>query len=138
MALAEAHGRVLAEDLEASRDQPPFAASAMDGYAVRVAGHRHPAGVAQDDRQGSGRPPLRGAVGPGEAVRIFTGAPVPEGADTIVIQENAAEAGDVVTVAAERRRGRISGMPDSIFAAARWCCRRPACSARAPSGWQRR
>lgn len=89
VALAEAGGRVLAADIVAMRTQPPFDASAMDGYAVRAA-----------DTAG-GAPPLRvvgesiagrrfdGTVGPGEAVRIFTGAPVPPGADTILLQEDA-------------------------------------------------
>ena len=92
--LAEAHGRVLAEDLVARRTQPPFAMSAMDGYAVRAADVTEvPArlrligGVAAGGR-------FDGVVGPGEAVRIFTGAPVPAGADTIVIQEDTTTAGD--------------------------------------------
>jgi molybdopterin molybdotransferase len=106
VALAEAHGRVLAEDLKASRDQPPFAASAMDGYAVRAEDIASlPASLKMVGKAPAGRR-FRGAVGPGEAVRIFTGAPVPEGADTIVIQENAAETGDVVTVTAETPPGK--------------------------------
>ena len=138
MALAEAHGRVLAEDLEASRDQPPFAASAMDGYAVRAQDIATlPASLKIIGKVPAGRR-FQGAVGPGEAVRIFTGAPVPEGADTIVIQENAAEAGDVVTVTADTPPGKNIRHAGLDFAAARWCCRRPACSARAPSAWQRR
>lgn len=86
--LDQAHGRVLAEPLAATRDQPPFPASAMDGYAVRtedvapgqrltvvgrsVAGKRH-----------------SGGMGPRETVRIFTGAPIPHGADAVLIQEDA-------------------------------------------------
>ena len=89
VALAGCHGRVLAQDVAARRTQPPFPASAMDGYAVRsrdVAG----APVALDviGESVAGRR-YAGAVGPGQAVRIFTGAPVPEGADAIAIQENA-------------------------------------------------
>src|SRR5262245_52468206 len=106
VALAEAHGRVLAEDLHASRDQPPFAASAMDGYAVRAADIAAlPASLKLIGKAPAGRR-FRGAVGPGEAVRIFTGAPVPEGADTVVIQENAVEAGGLVTVATATPPGR--------------------------------
>jgi molybdopterin molybdotransferase len=106
VALAEAHGRVLAEDLKASRDQPPFAASAMDGYAVRAVDIAVlPSSLRIIGKAPAGRR-FRGAVGPGEAVRIFTGAPVPEGADTIVIQENAVEAGDAVTVTAETPLGK--------------------------------
>jgi molybdopterin molybdotransferase len=106
VALTEAHGRVLAEDLKASRDQPPFAASAMDGYAVRAADIAVlPASLRIIGKAPAGRR-FRGAVGPGEAVRIFTGAPVPEGADTVVIQENAVEAGDAVTVTAVTPPGK--------------------------------
>ncbi|WP_421723664.1 gephyrin-like molybdotransferase Glp [Bauldia sp.] len=88
VAIADAHDRVLAEPLVARRDQPPFPASAMDGYAVRASDATAGARLtvigtaAAGDRFG-------GAVSPGEAVRIFTGAPVPPGADTILIQENA-------------------------------------------------
>ncbi|MET0483005.1 MAG: gephyrin-like molybdotransferase Glp [Aestuariivirgaceae bacterium] len=104
--LAEADGRVLAEDLRASRDQPPFAASAMDGYAVRAADIAAlPASLRLIGKAPAGRR-FRGTVGPGEAVRIFTGAPVPGGADTVVIQENAVEAGGLVTVTAATAPGR--------------------------------
>ncbi len=86
--LAEAGGRVLAEPVVATRDQPPFPASAMDGYAVRDADARPGAtlrviGAAQAGARFDGR------VGPGEAARIFTGAPIPEGADAVLIQEDA-------------------------------------------------
>lgn len=86
--LARAIGRQLAADLRASRSQPPFPASAMDGYAVRaadVAAAPVTLAVIGEAPAGHG---FSGAVGQGEAVRIFTGAPVPTGADTIVIQEN--------------------------------------------------
>jgi molybdopterin molybdotransferase len=98
VALEAASGRVLAEDLAALLTQPPFDASAMDGYAVRAEDvARLPATlrVVGASVAGAG---FRGRVGPGEAVRIFTGAPVPRGADTIVIQEDAAAAQGVVTV----------------------------------------
>ncbi|MGF1552487.1 MAG: gephyrin-like molybdotransferase Glp [Paracoccaceae bacterium] len=97
VALDEAAGRVLAADAVAGRAQPPFAASAMDGYAVRaaeaVAGARlRVAGEAAAGHAWAGRLPE------GAAVRIFTGAPVPEGADAILIQEDAEREGDTVTV----------------------------------------
>jgi molybdopterin molybdotransferase len=98
VALDAARGRVLAEDLAARLTQPPFDASAMDGYAVRaedVAGLPATLRVIGASAAGAG---FRGRVGPGEAVRIFTGAPVPQGADTVVIQEDAEEAHGVVTV----------------------------------------
>jgi len=84
----EAAGRVLAEDLGARLTQPPFAASAMDGYAVRSADIVSiPACLKLIGRSAAGHG-FNGEVGAGEAVRIFTGAPVPVGADTIIIQEN--------------------------------------------------
>ena len=98
VALDKADGRVLAEDVAARLTQPPFDASAMDGYAVRaadVAAVPVTLKVAGQSLAGAG---FRGRVGPGEAVRIFTGAPVPEGADLIVIQENAEEGPGSVTV----------------------------------------
>jgi molybdopterin molybdotransferase len=95
--LRAAAGRVLAEDAVARRSQPPFPASAMDGYAIRAAdafdgAHLRVTGLST---AGSG---FEGRVGPGEAVRIFTGAPVPEGAELVVIQEDADRAGDFVTL----------------------------------------
>jgi molybdopterin molybdotransferase len=96
--LDQATGRVLAEDLAARLTQPPFDASAMDGYAVRaedVAALPATLRLVGQSAAGAG---FKGSVRRGEAVRIFTGAPVPDGADTIVIQENADEASGVVTV----------------------------------------
>jgi molybdopterin molybdotransferase len=86
VSLAAALGRTLAADVSATRDQPPFEASAMDGWAVRSAdaGPRKPSG---ESAAGRGH---EGVVGEGEAVRIFTGAPVPAGADAVIIQENVA------------------------------------------------
>jgi molybdopterin molybdotransferase len=96
--LAEALRRVLAEDLAARLTQPPFDASAMDGYAVRaadVAALPARLAVIGEAAAGSG---FGGKIGAGEAVRIYTGAPVPRGADTVVIQENTIAADGVVTV----------------------------------------
>jgi molybdopterin molybdotransferase len=99
--LAETLGRVLAEDVAAKLSQPPVAVSAMDGYAVRAADI-----VSLPARlRCVGEAPAGGSygkeLGSGEAVRIFTGGPVPAGADTIVIQENTkAEGGDVTVIAA--------------------------------------
>ncbi|GGK35526.1 molybdopterin molybdotransferase MoeA [Salinarimonas ramus] len=87
--LAECAGRTLARDLVAMRTQPPFAASAMDGWAVRAADVASaPVELRVVGTSAAGRR-FAGTLGAGEAVRIFTGAPVPEGADTIVVQENA-------------------------------------------------
>jgi molybdopterin molybdotransferase len=106
VSVERALGRVLAADVAARVTQPPRDVSAMDGYAVRAADVADapvrlrvvgdvPAG-ADFDR----------SVGPGEAVRIFTGAPLPQGADTIVIQENAARDGDAVAVQQAEPVGR--------------------------------
>ncbi len=96
VALAEAAGRVLARAVEARLTQPPAAVSAMDGYAVRAADAVLGARLAVVGAAPAGRP-FAGRVGPGQAVRIFTGAYVPEGADGILLQEDAsAEAGVVV------------------------------------------
>ncbi|HZT51578.1 MAG TPA: gephyrin-like molybdotransferase Glp [Stellaceae bacterium] len=98
VALSAAFGRVLAEDVASRRTQPPFAVSAMDGYAVRAADvTRVPATLKVIAAVPAGQS-YDGTVGPGEAVRIFTGAPVPAGADSIVIQEDTERDGDRVTV----------------------------------------
>jgi molybdopterin molybdotransferase len=105
VALDSANGRVLAEDLAALLTQPPFDASAMDGYAARaedVAVLPATLRLIGISAAGAG---FDGKVGQGETVRIFTGAPVPEGADTIVIQEYAEKTnGVVIAKAAEPGR----------------------------------
>lgn len=86
--LDQAAGRVLTEDLIARRTQPPVAVSAMDGYALRYADvAATPARLNVIGRVPAGSI-FAGTVGPGEAARIFTGAAIPDGADTVVIQEN--------------------------------------------------
>ncbi len=92
VSIFEAAGRVLAEDLRAKLTQPPFPASAMDGYAVRAADVPTPACLKVIGQSAAGHG-FNGEVGAGEAVRIFTGAPIPSGADTIIIQENTRGAG---------------------------------------------
>jgi molybdopterin molybdotransferase len=96
IALKDGAGRVLRGAVRAARDQPPFAASAMDGYAIR--------GAAQKGMQfqvigsaGAGHG-FDGAVAEGQALRIFTGAPVPEGASRVVMQEDVTREGDVITI----------------------------------------
>jgi molybdopterin molybdotransferase len=106
VSLAEACGRVLAEDVVARRTQPPFAVSAMDGYAVRAADvARVPAELEVIGSVPAGQN-FAGVVGPGKAVRIFTGAPVPDGADAIVIQEDTERRGDLVVVREGAPKGR--------------------------------
>lgn len=92
--IQEAAGRVLAAPVTARRTQPPFSASAMDGYAVRAQDIASaPAQLTVIGEAAAGHA-FAGHVGAGEAVRIFTGAPVPEGADTVLIQENTVPIGD--------------------------------------------
>ena len=117
VALADALGRRLATDLAAMRTQPPRAVSAMDGYALRaadIASVPSRLKVVGVSAAGHG---FGGVVGPGEAARIFTGAPVPDGADTILIQEDA-EAGDgFVTALASEPQGRYVRRAGLDFAA---------------------
>jgi molybdopterin molybdotransferase len=95
--LTQAIGRVLAEDITAGRDQPPFRASAMDGWALRSADAPGRLAIVGESAAGQG---YAGVLGAGQAVRIFTGAALPQGADTVVIQEDAGRDGDHVTVPA--------------------------------------
>lgn len=107
VAISQAADRVLAQDVVSRITKPPHPVSAMDGYAVRasdvadvpvtlrVVGEA-PAGGAYD-----------AALNPGEAVRIFTGGPVPDGADSIVIQENTERDGISVTVTVSVSQGRF-------------------------------
>ncbi|MFG1428109.1 molybdopterin molybdotransferase MoeA [Roseixanthobacter glucoisosaccharinicivorans] len=96
----EATGRVLAADLWARRSQPAADMSAMDGYAVAAADIAQvPATLRVIGESAAGRP-FAGALARGEAVRIFTGALLPTGADTVVIQENIARDGDLITTTA--------------------------------------
>ena len=93
--LSESLGRVLAERVAAVRDQPPFPASAMDGWAVRAADSPGLLTIVGESAAGHG---FEGAVAAGEAVRIFTGAAVPEACDAVVIQEDAVREGGSVRV----------------------------------------
>ena len=95
--LTEAAGRVLAHDVVATRNQPPFAASSMDGYAVKADEVELHAMFKVIGEAAAGNR-FQGVVGPGQAVRIFTGAPMPEGADSVVIQEDVDRRGDLITI----------------------------------------
>src|SRR5215475_2694215 len=106
VALDEALGRVLTDDVVALRTQPPAALSAMDGYAVRGSDvARAPVTLKVIGEVAAGHP-FSGKIGPGEAARIFTGGMMPPGADTVVIQENATRQGDVVSIEKTATRGR--------------------------------
>lgn len=117
VALTEAAGRVLAEDLAARRTQPPAAVSAMDGYAVRAKDVKSiPATLTVIGEAPAGGA-FAGEVGAGQAVRIFTGGPLPAGADTIVIQEDTDPGTGTVTVktgAAKGRHIREAGIDFSV------------------------
>src|SRR5215831_10146840 len=106
VSVSEGIGRVLAEDLSARRTQPPFAVSAMDGYAVRaedVAKVPATLRIVAEIPAGAG---FGGTLGKGQAARIFTGAPLPDGADTIVIQEDTERRGDKVEIREGAAKGR--------------------------------
>ncbi|MBS9720437.1 molybdopterin molybdotransferase MoeA [Tianweitania sp. BSSL-BM11] len=99
--LAEADNRVLATALNGRRTQPPFDASAMDGYAVRAQDTDDPNTPLEIMGESAAGHRFNGRIETGQAVRILTGAPVPEGADTVLIQENTRRLGDREIVATE-------------------------------------
>jgi len=96
-------GRVLAEPVTSRREIPPWPNSSMDGYAVRAEDTGRGAALAIVGRVEAGSVPAR-AVGRGEAMRIFTGAPLPEGADTVVPQEDVDAGGDRIALRAAVER----------------------------------
>ena len=109
--LTAALGRVLRAPVAARRDQPPFSASAMDGYAIRDADCAAGARLAVIGEAAAGHGPA-GRLRANEAVRIFTGAPVPEGADRVVIQEDTTREGETVILGdgiSENRNIRAQG-----------------------------
>jgi molybdopterin molybdotransferase len=154
VALVDAIGRVLAEDVRSAVDVPAFARSAMDGFALRGAdsfgaSDYDPIALRVLGEALPGRP-FAGAVGPGEAVRIMTGAPLPEGADAVAPAETCEErdgrvavregvpplrhvgergedirAGDLVLRAGRRLRPQDAGLLASIGAASARCHRHP-------------
>lgn len=95
--LREAAGRVLAQDAVAQLTQPPFSASAMDGYAVCDADWKTGATLTVIGESAAGHG-FAGTMAQGETVRIFTGAPLPQGADRVVIQEDVTRDGDRITL----------------------------------------
>jgi molybdopterin molybdotransferase len=104
--LDEALGRVLAKDVIAKRNQPPFAASAMDGYAVRHADVTAIPTTLRIIGSSNAGHAFSAAIKPGTAVRILTGAPVPTGADTVIIQENTERTDTAIRVLNETPTGR--------------------------------
>jgi molybdopterin molybdotransferase len=108
--LGEAHGRFVAEDVPATIDLPPFASSAMDGYAVRAADTPGRLEVVGESAAGT---PFPGELAPGQAIVISTGAVVPASADAVVPVERIARDGDLVEVAAAIPRGEFVRAPGS-------------------------
>lgn len=118
--LGQALGRVLASPVVAKRNQPPFAASAMDGYALRNEDQSQPLKLIGTSAAGHA---FKGTVTPNTCVRVLTGAPLPKGADTIVIQENVVRDGNIIRVLTEtpkskniRRAGLDFTKGDSLLA----------------------
>jgi len=103
--LRQAHRRVLAEPLIASHNQPPFDSSAMDGYAVRTSDvvPGRPLKLAGTAQAGAR---FVGMMSPGQCVRIFTGAPLPIGADAVIMQEEATASGNLITFKSSPRIGQ--------------------------------
>jgi molybdopterin molybdotransferase len=139
--LRAAAGRWAAADVAALRTQPAADLSAMDGYAIRFIDLPGPWRVIGESAAGR---PFAGTIGAGEAVRIFTGAALPEGADTVLVQEEAARDGDRVTLAGEGppyrgRNTRAKGLDFHagqclIAAGERWSAARIALAATAGHG----
>ena len=106
IALDTAWHRVLARDLAARRTQPPQAMSAMDGYAVRAADAADLAARLKVIGEVAAGRPFERKVGRGEAVRIFTGGVIPDGADAVIIQEDTTIDGDCIGITEAAVKGR--------------------------------
>ena len=116
VALAEAWGRVLARPVLSRLTQPPRDVSAMDGYALRAADATLGATLAVVGAAPAGHP-WEGTLGAGEALRLFTGSVVPDGADAILLQEDATRSGEAVTVNEAATQGRHIRRAGQDFAA---------------------
>src|SRR5215471_14812958 len=106
VSISNAEGRVLASDAIAANTQPPDDVSSMDGYAVRAVDVTQPGTSLKVIGSSPAGHPFLGCVGPGETVRIFTGGVIPEGADSIIIQEDAAANGGGATFNVPATLGR--------------------------------
>ena len=114
--LARAHGRVLAQPVQARLTQPPADVSAMDGYALRAADAGEGARLRIVGAAPAGRP-FGGTLKWGEAVRIFTGSFIPPGADAVLLQEDATADAETVTVNQAARPGQHIRRQGQDFAA---------------------
>ena len=128
IALDAAYHRMLARDVAARRTQPPQAMSAMDGYAVRAADAADLSARLKVIGEVAAGRPFERKVGAGEAVRIFTGGVIPEGADAVIIQEDTASTATTSPSRKRPCRGGISAPPASISARATCCSRAGAAS----------
>ena len=108
VAVADAWGRVLAEPVRARLANPPADVSAMDGYALRAADGALGARLRVVGEAPAGHP-FGGSIGPGEAVRLYTGSVIPGGADAVLLQEDATRDGD----AALPQRGLLARIQTS-------------------------
>jgi molybdopterin molybdotransferase len=116
LGLLEAHGCVLAQDVVATAELPAFANSAMDGYAVDSASVMHDEPIPLVAEAAAGRP-MDGPLRPGDAARIMTGAPLPDGADAVVPVEHAEEADGTVTLHVTPRAGdHVRGAGEDVHA----------------------
>jgi len=102
--LAQAHSRILAADIKADRDYPPIARSLRDGFAIHAADAPGTVSIIGETRAGEGRQP---ALARGYAVEIMTGAPVPSGADAVVMVEHVEHSGEKVTIPQAARVGQF-------------------------------
>lgn len=107
VALPDAWGRVLAEEIAARLPLPPADVSAMDGYAVRASDLASPPATLRQIGAAPAGHPFQGTVGPGETVRIFTGSVMPDGADAVIAQEDSSCEGERITLTAGAQPGRF-------------------------------
>ena len=121
ISVRDALGRVLAEDIVPLINVPAHDNSAMDGYAVRFSDLEKSASLKEIGTALAGKP-FAGKLGAGECVRIMTGAVMPDGADTIVIQEIVKKDGDRITIRRGRRRRRTCATPARISRKGKRCC----------------
>src|ERR1700704_4518574 len=138
VAVDSAHHRVLARDVAARRTQPPQAMSAMDGYAVRASDATDVTARLKVIGEVAAGRPFERKVGAGEAVRIFTGGVIPDGADAVIIQEDTKADGDTITISEAAGKGRHirPARPASTSARATCCSPGEGASAIAPCRWR--
>nr|WP_085787244.1 gephyrin-like molybdotransferase Glp [Ketogulonicigenium robustum] len=123
VALPDALGRVMASAAVADRDQPPFSTSSMDGYAVADGAARGDSLLVIGESAAGQR--FAGSVHAGTAVRIFTGAPLPDGAHRVIPQEDVSRAGDTITITDDQSSRFVRAQGDDFQAGSTYFPRRP-------------